>query len=165
MRIPNAQDFWSGVLFVAFGLFFMFYALDYDMGTAARMGPAYFPMMLGGLLVFLGILIGVRGVAAGGASKDSRFHIAPGAEGAVSRFHFKPLLLVLGAVVAFGVLLRPAGLLVALAALVGISSLGGDQFRLRDVVLLTIVLTLLVLAVFIWGLGMTIPVLPAFMQD
>jgi len=165
MRIPNTQDFWSGVLFVAFGLFFMLFAREYDMGNAERMGPAVFPTMLGGLLVFLGILIGARGFAAGGKSKGSRFHIVPGAEGTVSRFHFKPLLLVLGAVVAFGVLLRPAGLLVALAALVGISSLGGDQFRLRDVVLLTIVLALLVLAVFIWGLSMTIPVLPAFMQD
>ncbi|HTN48485.1 MAG TPA: tripartite tricarboxylate transporter TctB family protein [Burkholderiaceae bacterium] len=153
MQIRNAQDFWSGVLFAAFGAFFIIFAREYDMGSAARMGPAFFPTMLGGLLVLLGILVGARSLAAGAG------------DGKISRFHFKPLLLVLGAVIAFGVLLRPGGLLVALAALVGISSLGGDQFRLRDVVLLTILLALLVLAVFIWGLGMTIPVLPAFMQD
>ena len=70
----------------------------------------------------------------------------------------------LGAVVAFGLLLRPAGLLVALAALVIISSLGSDAFRLRDVLLLTVGLAVLVLIVFIYGLSMTVPVLPAFMN-
>ena len=112
------------------------------MGTAARMGPAYFPTVLGGLLFALGVIIMLKGLS------------SRAAESHVDKFYFKPLLLVLGAVVAFGVLLRPAGLLVALAALVGISSLGGDEFRLRDVILLTIVMALLVLAVFIWGLGL-----------
>jgi hypothetical protein len=162
MQIRNAQDFWSGVMFAAFGVFFMVFARNYDMGTAARMGPAFFPTMLGGLLLFLGIFIGLRALAPG--SKDS-IHIAPGGDGAISRFHFKPLLLVLGAVIAFGLLLRPAGMIVSLSVLVVVSSLASDQFRLRDVVLLTIGLALLVLAVFIYGLGMTVPVLPAFMQD
>ena len=83
----------------------------------------------------------------------------------MARFHFKPLILVLGAVVAFGLLLRPAGLLVSIAALVIISSLGSDEFRLRDVLLLTVGLAILVLVVFIYGLAMTVPVLPSFMRD
>ena len=153
MKIRDAKDFWSGIMFAAFGLGFAGFAQEYGMGTAARMGPAYFPTVLGGLLFALGVIIMLKGLS------------SRAAESHVDKFYFKPVLLVLGAVVAFGVLLRPAGLLVALAALVGISSLGGDEFRLRDVILLTIVMALLVLAVFIWGLGMTIPVLPAFMQD
>jgi hypothetical protein len=72
---------------------------------------------------------------------------------------------VLGAVVAFGLLLRPAGLVVALIALIGISSFGSHKFKARDTVLLAIGLCLLVLAVFIYGLGLTIPVWPAFMRD
>jgi hypothetical protein len=153
MKIGDAKEFWSGVMFAVFGLFFIVFARQYDMGTAARMGPAFFPTMLGGLLLLLGIGIALRGILA-----DTQ-------DGKVARFHFKPLLLVLGAVVAFGLLLRPAGLLVALSALVVISSLGSDEFRLRDVLLLTVGLGVLVLAVFIYGLGMTVPVLPAFLRD
>lgn len=153
MKIGDAKEFWSGVMFAVFGLFFVVFARQYDMGTAARMGPAFFPTMLGGLLLLLGIGIALRGILA-----DTQ-------DGKVARFHFKPLLFVLGAVVAFGLLLRPAGLLVALASLVVISSLGSDEFRLRDVLLLTVGLGVLVLAVFIYGLGMTVPVLPAFLRD
>jgi hypothetical protein len=152
MQIRNPADFWSGVMFAAFGAFFAVFAREYDMGSAARMGPAYFPTVLGGLLLLLGAGIALRAVwlDTGG--------------GRVERFHFRPLLLVLGAVAAFGLLLRPAGLLVALTALVVIASLGSEEFRLRDVLLLTVGLALLVLALFIWGLGLTVPVLPAFMR-
>ena len=153
MQIRNAKDFWSGVMFAAFGLFFMVVGRQYDMGTAARMGPAYFPMVLGGLLLLLGVLIAIRATSATTIS------------GKVDRFHFRPLALVLGGVVAFGLLLRPGGLLVALAALVLISSLGSHEFRLRDVLLLTVALAVVVVLVFIYGLGMTVPVLPEFLRD
>ncbi len=116
------------------------------------MGPAFFPTMLGGLLLLLGIVTMLKGLTTKSAASK------------VDRFHFRPLLLVLGAVVAFGLLLRPGGLLVALAALVFISSLGSDEFRLRDVLLLTIGLAVLVLIVFIYALDMTVPVLPAFLR-
>jgi hypothetical protein len=152
MQIRDAKDFWSGVMFAAFGLAFVVFARQYDMGTAARMGPAYFPTVLGALLLLLGVLISIKGLTA----RTDDGHVAP--------FHFKPLILVLGAVVAFGLLLRPAGLLVALAVLVFISSLGSDEFKLRDVVLLAVGLGVLVLVVFIYGLSMTVPVLPAFMN-
>lgn len=154
MKIRNAKDFWSGVMFIAFGLFFAGFARQYDMGTAARMGPAYFPTMLGLLLMFIGATISFKGLRAD----------AEEGHGAVDRFHFKPLILVLGAVVAFALLLRPGGLLVALLALIFISSLGSGEFKLKEILPLAIGLCLLVVAVFIWGLGLTIPVLPAFMQ-
>lgn len=153
MRLKNAKDFWSGVMFVAFGIAFVALARQYDMGTAARMGPAYFPTVLGGLLILLGAYIGFKGVSV--AADDSQ----------VDKFHFKPLLFVLGAVVAFGLLLRLGGLLVALAALIIISSIGSGEFKWREVLPLTIGLAVLVLAVFIWGLSLTIPVLPWFMQN
>jgi len=155
MKIRNAKDFWSGVMFIAFGLFFAGFARQYDMGTAARMGPAYFPTALGLLLMVIGVLISFKGIRS--EAEDGHGH--------VDKFHFKPLILVLGAVVAFGVLLRPAGLIVALAALIFVSSLGSGEFKLKEILPLAIGLCLLVLAVFIWGLGLTIPVLPAFMQD
>jgi ABC-type polysaccharide/polyol phosphate export permease len=153
MQIRDAKGFWSGVMFAAFGVFFVVFARQYDMGTAARMGPAFFPTMLGGLLLLLGAVIAIRALTV--QTKD----------GHVDRFHFKPLTFVLGAVVAFGLLLRPGGLLVSLAALVIISSFGSDEFRLRDVLLLTVFLSVLVMIVFIYGLGMTVPVLPVFLRD
>ena len=153
MKIKDAKDFWSGVMFAAFGLGFVMFARQYDMGTAARMGPAFFPTMLGGLLLLLGVVVSIKGLT------------VPTNDGKVAQFHFKPLVLVLGAVVAFGLLLRPAGLLGSIAALVVISSLGSDEFRLRDVLLLTVGLAILVLVVFIYGLAMTVPVLPSFMRD
>lgn len=57
MKITNGKDFWAGVMFVAFGLAFMWKSQDYAMGTSVRMGPAYFPTMLGGLLAVLGAVV------------------------------------------------------------------------------------------------------------
>ena len=153
MRIKNEKDFWSGVMFIAFGLAFAGFAQEYDMGTAQRMGPAFFPTILGGLLVLLGAVIAIKGLA------------AETMDGKIEKFHFGPLAWVLGAVVAFGLLLRPAGLVVALVALIVISSLGSHEFKARDTVLLAVGLCALVIAVFIYGLGLTIPVWPAFMRD
>jgi hypothetical protein len=153
VRIKNEKDFWSGVMFVAFGLGFAGFAQQYDMGTAQRMGPAFFPTILGGLLAVLGVIIGLKGLA------------AETIDGKIEKFHFASIAWVLGAVVAFGLLLRPAGLIVALLVLVIVSSLGSHEFKARDTAALAIGLCLLVLAVFIYGLGLTIPVWPAFMHD
>ena len=153
MRIKSEKEFWSGVMFIVFGAAFAGLAQNYDMGTAQRMGPAFFPTILGGLLAVLGVVIAMQGLA------------AETMDGKLEKFHLGPIAWVLGAVIAFGLLLRPAGLVVALVALIGISSLGSHEFKARDTVLLAIGLCLLVLAVFIYGLGLTIPVLPVFMRD
>lgn len=149
MRIKHQKDFWSGIMFLAFGLAFAGFAQDYEMGTPQRMGPAFFPTMLGGLLALLGIVIALKGLA----------REAP--DGAVERFHFGPLLIILGAVALFGLLLRPVGLVIALAALIGVSAYASHEFRIREVIPLTVFLIVLVLAVFIWGLGLVIPIWPA----
>jgi hypothetical protein len=153
VRIKSEKEFWSGVMFIAFGVAFAGLATNYDMGTAQRMGPAFFPIILGGLLAVLGVVIALQGLA------------AETMDGKLEKFHLGPIAWVLGAVIAFGMLLRPAGLMVALVALIVISSLGSHEFKARDTVLLAIGLCLLVLAVFIYGLGLTIPVLPVFMRD
>ncbi len=152
MRIKDEKDFWSGVMFVGAGLFFAIFAQEYGMGTAQRMGPAYFPTVLGILLIVLGVIIAIKGLAA--ETED----------GKIEPFQFGPLLWVLGAVATFGLLLRPAGMVVALIALVVISSMGSHEFKWKEVIPLTIGLGVLVMVVFIWGLGLTIPVWPAFMN-
>jgi hypothetical protein len=87
------------------------------------------------------------------------------AEGKIEKFHFDALGWVLGAVVLFGLLLRPAGLIVALVGLIVVSAFGSHDFKLKETALLTVGLVILVLAVFIWGLKLTIPVWPVFMQN
>ncbi|HTT09929.1 MAG TPA: tripartite tricarboxylate transporter TctB family protein [Burkholderiaceae bacterium] len=152
MRIHNQKDFWSGVLFVAAGVAFAVFAQEYQMGNAQRMGPAFFPTVLGGLLAILGVIVGVKGLA--GIT----------AEGRVEKFHFDALGWVLGGVVLFGLLLRPAGLIGALVVLIVVSALGSHEFRWKETAILAAGLMLLVLAVFIRGLKLTIPILPALMQ-
>jgi hypothetical protein len=151
MRIRHQKDFWSGVMFLVIGLAFVGFAQDYDMGTAQRMGPGYFPTVLGGLLAILGLVISIVALR----------NDAPGGE--IERFHFGPLLIVLGAVALFGLLLRTAGLVAALLVLIGVSAYASHEFRLREIVPLAAFLVLLVLAVFVWGLGLVIPIWPAFM--
>jgi hypothetical protein len=152
MKIKNEKDFWAGVMFMLIGIAFVGFAQNYDMGTPQRMGPAYFPTVLGGLLAALGVAIGLQGLTV-----DT-------SDGKIEKFHFGPLFAVLAAVVAFGALLRPGGLLLALAALLGIASLGSHELKIKELIPLAVGLALLVLAVFIWGLGLTIPVWPAFMN-
>lgn len=154
MRIRNEKDFWSGVLFLLFGLGFALGAQNYDMGTAQRMGPAYFPTLLGGLLAFMGLYIASRGLRDKFAGVDSK----------IDPFHWRPLLLVLGAVLLFALLLRPLGLVVALTVMIALGSVGGPDFKAKEVVVIAAALVLLVLGVFIWGLKLTIPVWPAFID-
>ncbi len=154
MKIRNEQNFWAGVMFLVFGLGFVVLAREYDMGTAQRMGPAYFPSILGGLLAALGLIVSITSL---GSEKQP--------EGKVEKFHFDALAWVLGSVVAFGLLLRPMGLVVALVALVVISGFGSHDRNLKHLAFLTVGLVALVLVVFIYGLGLTIPVWPSFMRD
>jgi hypothetical protein len=153
LKIRDQKNFWSGVMFIAFGLFFAGWAQHYDMGTAARMGPAFFPTMLGGIMFLLGVIILIEGLA------------VEHADGKIEPFNFKALVLILGSVIAFGLLLRPAGLIVSLFVLIGVSAFGSHEFKLRDIILLSIGLSLLVYGVFIYGLNMTIPVWPSFMRE
>jgi hypothetical protein len=152
MRIKSPKDFWAGLMFIGIGLFFTLWALThYQMGTAVRMGPAYFPIMLGGLLTFLGALTLVESFAMQGPP--------------VPRFSFRPLILISGACVVYGYLMKPAGLILATAALVFISAYGGHQFKWKEVVILYVVLIVFSLLVFVKGLTLPFPICPAFIEN
>jgi hypothetical protein len=76
LRIKAPKDLWAGLMFIGVGVFFMVWALThYQMGTAVRMGPAYFPTMLGGLLVFLGALVLIEAFAMQGPPLTLPFNI------------------------------------------------------------------------------------------
>jgi hypothetical protein len=153
MKIGNGADFGAGVLFIAAGLFFALFAQSYELGSAQRMGPAYFPTVLGAALALIGALIALRGWVGPRTTSTA---------GAAEPTRIGPLLWVLGAVAAFGLLLRPLGLVVALAMLVGLASRASGDLRRGETVAVGLALVALVPIVFIWGLGLTLPLWPAF---
>ena len=147
MRIKNPTDFWAGLAFGAFGLFVSIYAAtNYQLGTAVRMGPGYFPTWIGALVALLGAVLLLQAL---------RFDGPP-----LARWHWRPTLLILAAGVAFGYLLKPLGLVLATVALVLVSALGGHEFRWREAIILAAVLAVFSIGVFVYGLGLPFPLWP-----
>jgi hypothetical protein len=151
MRIKAPKDFWAGLMFIAFGLGFMIVARNYAMGTAVRMGPAYFPTVLGGLLALIGLAIFAKAFAVHGE--------------AVPRIVLRPMTLILVAIIVFGVFLKPLGLIVCAAILIGVGAFGGHEFKAKEVAILYAVLVVFSVAVFVRGLGLPIPTCPIFLDD
>lgn len=147
MVIGNQKDFWSGILFVTIGLGCAVGALAlYPLGSAADPGPGYFPLGLGMLLALLGSV-----VVAGSLRRHHESQVT------IGRLAWRPLIVVSGAVLMFGLLLPRLGLFIALPVLVIASSLATSEFRWREVLLNAIALTALCFAIFVWGLDLTLP--------
>jgi len=146
VKIKAPRDFWAGLMFIGFGIAFALIALNYQMGTSVRMGPAYFPTVLGGILAVIGLAILIESLAAEGPK--------------VSKFYFKPILFLIAALVLFGILLKPLGLVIGIAVLVGLGAFGGLDFRWKEVAILIVVLAIFSVLVFVKGLGLPIPVWP-----
>jgi hypothetical protein len=151
MRIKSPKDFWSGVMFIAIGGFFMAWAVaNYQMGTAVRMGPGYFPTLLGGLLAFLGAIVLLQSLVANGPP--------------VPTFSFRPLLLISLACVLYGYLMKPLGLVLSTTIMVFVSALGGHEFKWKEVTILTVILIIFSVVVFVKGLTLPFPLWPAAFQ-
>jgi hypothetical protein len=142
--IRSSKDFWAGILYIFFGLTAMIVARDYDMGTALKMGPAYFPTILGGLLAAIGAIAVIRSFIVTGTP--------------IGKFTFKGLILVIVSVILFGFLVRGVGLVVALPLLIIISSSASMRFRWRTTLLMAVVLTVFCVLVFVKGLGIPLPI-------
>ncbi len=146
VRIRNERDFYSGLIFVLFGLAALFFAHGYSLGSALRMGPGYFPTALGTLLAGLGFIVVGRSLVLEGSK--------------ITGIAARPLILILVAVVAFGLLLEPLGLVAATIVLIAIGCLASPEFRWRDMVTLGLVLPVLALGLFVYGLGLPLKVWP-----
>ena len=166
LKIKSPQDWWAGLMFVAFGLFFIVFSAGtpefidkivgtkliagYQMGSSVRMGPAYFPAVLGGLLAFLGLLVLLDSIVEEGPK--------------VAKFHFRPLLFIAVSSLAFAYLLKPLGLVLASAALIFISAYGGHEFKWKEVAIMTVVLVIFSVLVFVKGLVLPFPICPDFIE-
>jgi hypothetical protein len=143
--IRSAKNFWTGLIYIFFGSSAIFIAREYGMGTGLKMGPAYFPTVLGGLLVCIGVISVIRSFIVSGPP--------------IGAFAFKGLALITLSVLLFGSAVRGAGLAVALPLLVVISAYASTRFRWRATILMAAGLTIFCVLVFLKGLGIPLPVI------
>ena len=141
--IRDPKDFWSGVIFVVFGLAAVIIGNDYSMGTAGRMGPAYFPTILGGLLTLIGSIGIVRSMVKSG--------------GAVGRFAVREIVLVMLSVIVFGILVRGAGLALAVIAVIMVSGYASIKFKVVPYLLLAVGMAVFCVLIFVKALGLPMP--------
>lgn len=151
MKIKNEKDFWAGAMFVGFGIFFTGFGMRYPRGTASDMGAGYFPVALGILVIVLGAAIAIGGLSP--SAKQEK----------IARFEWRILALILGAVVAFGLLLKPLGLIGSLLVLIFVSSYASWEFSLKATLINSVVLIALCLLIFTWGLDLSFNLWPSFM--
>jgi hypothetical protein len=143
--IRHPKDFWTGIIFLCVGLAAVIIGRDYTMGTAGRMGPAYFPTVLGGLLSLIGLAAVVR----------SFFREA---DEPIGKFAIKETILILSGVMLFAFLIRGAGLVAAVVAIVLVSALASSKFKWKSGILLAAGLAIFAILVFIKLLGLPIAI-------
>lgn len=143
--IRHPKDFWTGIMFLIFGLAAIILGQEYAMGTAGKMGPAYFPTILGGLLSLIGVIGVIRSFVHDGEP--------------IEKFYLRELFLILGAVLLFGFLMRGAGLIIAVIVLIVMSAYASPKFRWGEVLLLAGGLAAFSVLVFVKLLGLPMPML------
>jgi hypothetical protein len=140
LDLRNNKDFWAGMMFFGTGAGAMIVARHYPFGTTLNMGPGYFPMVLGGILIVFGAFIMLRGLR-----KNEKMQ---------GLWSLRALVMLPLSVVVFGILMNLAGFIPALAALVFLSAASGREFKVKEVLFLTLFLSVLSVGIFIWGLGL-----------
>lgn len=159
MKIKSQQDFFAGLMFLALGIGFAWGATRYNIGEGARMGPGYFPLLLGIVLAGLGAFIIFESLVV--ETEDGE---------PIGKWAWKPLVFILGANLMFGILLAglpsiglPAmGMIVGIFGVTFIASLAGDEFKLKEVIILAIALAIGSYLAFIMLLKLQFPVWPSF---
>jgi hypothetical protein len=160
MRIHSRQDFWAGIIFLVIGVAFVWGSKSYEVGTAERMGPGYFPWILGVLTAVIGVLVILKSLTFD--SPD---------DGRIGAFAWRPLFFIITANLVIGVMLGglpsiglPAlGLVLGTYALTFIAALAGNEFRFREVFILATVLAAVCFAGFVVLLKLPFQVWPAFL--
>lgn len=152
MKIRNQRDFGAGIMFIVIGIFFAAIATQYRMGTAAKMGPGYFPFWLGVLMAVIGVI-----VLLGSMSKKAPVEKMP-------KWDFKIVLWITGSVALYGVLLPTMGFVVAVLALVFVSASASHEYGWKGTAANALFLVVFTYLAFVQGLGLSFPLLPAFMN-
>ncbi|MES2100860.1 MAG: tripartite tricarboxylate transporter TctB family protein [Pseudomonadota bacterium] len=152
MKIKSQRDFFSGLMFIAVGVTFAVGATNYSMGSSAKPGAGYFPLILSVLMAILGAIVLFKSLTIETEGGDPIGHIA-----------WKPLLIVIASITVFGIALPRLGMFLTIPLLILMVSTAGGEFSWKGVLISCVVLTVFSWIVFIWGLNLTIPLKPAFM--
>jgi hypothetical protein len=144
--VRHPKDFVAGLFFIAIGVGAIVIAANYQLGTAARMGPGYFPRILGILLIVLGAILALRALRLQGPP--------------LPRWPWRPTLVVLASVVMFGAIVNRAGVALSTVALIVVASAASHEFRPRESLVAGVLLALAAVGVFVLGLKLQLPVWP-----
>jgi hypothetical protein len=159
VNIKSQKDFFSGLMFMGVGVAFAWGATTYNVGNGARMGPGYFPLMLGVMLAILGAAITFKALVVETVGGDK-----------IGKWAWKPLVLIILANLVFGILLAglpalkfPAfGMIVAIYALTFIASMAEPGWKFKNTLILATVLAVGSYLAFVLALKLQFPVWPAF---
>ena len=159
MKIKSQKDFFSGLVFTVVGASFAYGATSYTIGTGARMGPGYFPLMLGIILALIGVIVLFKALVVETPTGDP-----------IGALAWRPLTFIIVGNLLFGVLLGglpsiklPAmGLIVAIYGTTVVVSMAGDKFKLKEALILATVLSIMSYLAFILLLKLQFPVWPTF---
>jgi hypothetical protein len=146
--VRNNRDFWGGVMFFAVGAVAIVAAWDYPFGSTLRMGPGYFPVILGGIMMAFGLIIMLQGLRNNEKIQGS--------------WSLRALIILPISLVVYGILMEVAGFIPALIALIFISAVSGEEFKFKEVLLLTVILLAIAWTIFIWGLSLPYPMFIKF---
>lgn len=149
MLIRAPKDFWSGVMFIAFAAVALIASQSYSLGRAGKMGPGYFPLLLGGALLLIGLLLVVRSF------------IVPGEK--IESMRLLPLGIIALGVCLFGIMLQPLGLVLALMTVVAVTAFASRESRWLETAALVVVLAAFSVGIFVVALRLPLPVWPAFL--
>jgi Tripartite tricarboxylate transporter TctB family len=147
MQIRAPKDFWSGIMFLVFAATAIMTASGYSLGRAGRMGPGYFPIMLGCALALIGVILVARSVVVSGEP--------------VGRLHPGPLIIVALAVVVFGLAIQPLGLVISLMLVTVMACLAGRERRPLEIAALTVAMAVFSVGVFVFALRLPLPLWPS----
>jgi hypothetical protein len=159
VKIKSQKDFFAGLMFTVVGIAFAWGASTYSIGSAASMGPGYFPVMLGVVLALLGSAVIFKALVVETEGGDK-----------IGKWAWRPLFFIIAANLLFGVLLGglpkiglpPMGLIAAIFGLTIVSALAGDEFKLKEVLVLAAILAVGSYLAFIMLLKLQMPVWPTF---
>src|SRR5262245_7545986 len=143
--ILESKDFWAGLFLIVVGAAAIFLARNYTFGTSLRMGPGYFPTVLGGLMILFGLYVLATGLRSSEKLEGS--------------WPLRALIVLPIALCLFGLLIDRAGFIPAMLVLVFASALAGREFRLIETILFAIFMTVLCTVLFVWALGLPYPLI------
>ena len=144
--LRGPQDLLCGLMFMGIGALGVWMGRDYPMGTPVRLGTGVFPAILSWSLIAIGAIVFIKGLV----------HTGP----SMGTWAWRPVLLIGAAATAFALLIEPAGLVISMVVLMGLGALAGEGHSWREFTIFSVIMIVMAVAMFIWGLGMPIKVFP-----